>query len=173
MIVSCFQIFKEKKKKWNDLLKMLPKKARKMFVWSLQRRWFSQSGLFQNFTPPKPKWILCFSVWRINLVSVEVQCWPLDIAKDLSTYPSLQSSKFMFWNLNEEMFFFFSVAVVRVAGALQKSTEVMKAMQSLVKIPEIQATMRDLSKEMMKVSSSIKLLQKLECHDLLWLSIIS
>ena len=48
-------------------------------------------------------------------------------------------------------------AVVRVAGALQKSTEVMKAMQSLVKIPEIQATMRDLSKEMMKV-------QKLHKH---------
>ncbi|XP_069571000.1 charged multivesicular body protein 3 [Brachyistius frenatus] len=42
------------------------------------------------------------------------------------------------------------LAVLRVAGALQKSTEVMKAMQSLIKIPEIQATMRDLSKEMMK-----------------------
>lgn len=45
-------------------------------------------------------------------------------------------------------------AVVRVAGALQKSTEVMKAMQSLVKIPEIQATMRELSKEMMKVGTT-------------------
>lgn len=43
------------------------------------------------------------------------------------------------------------IAVLRMAGALQKSTEVMKAMQSLVKIPEIQATMRELSKEMMKV----------------------
>lgn len=42
------------------------------------------------------------------------------------------------------------LSVLRVAGALQKSTEVMKAMHSLVKIPEIQATMRDLSKEMMK-----------------------
>ncbi|CAG10563.1 unnamed protein product, partial [Tetraodon nigroviridis] len=42
------------------------------------------------------------------------------------------------------------LAVVRVAGALQKSTDVMKAMQSLVKVPEIQATMRELSKEMMK-----------------------
>jgi len=41
-------------------------------------------------------------------------------------------------------------AVLRVAGSLQKSTEVMKAMQSLVKIPEIQASMRELSKEMMK-----------------------
>ncbi|VFV46478.1 charged multivesicular body protein 3 [Lynx pardinus] len=44
------------------------------------------------------------------------------------------------------------LAVLRVAGSLQKSTEVMKAMQSLVKIPEIQATMRELSKEMMKVT---------------------
>ncbi|XP_039607733.1 E3 ubiquitin-protein ligase RNF103 isoform X2 [Polypterus senegalus] len=42
------------------------------------------------------------------------------------------------------------LSVLRVAGTLEKSTEVMKAMQSLVKIPEIQATMRDLSKEMMK-----------------------
>ncbi|XP_055504987.1 charged multivesicular body protein 3-like isoform X1 [Leucoraja erinacea] len=42
------------------------------------------------------------------------------------------------------------LAVAKVTGALDKSTEVMKAMQNLVKIPEIQATMRDLSKEMMK-----------------------
>lgn len=42
------------------------------------------------------------------------------------------------------------LALLRVAGAMQKSTEVMKAMQNLVKIPEIQATMRELSKEMMK-----------------------
>lgn len=48
------------------------------------------------------------------------------------------------------------LAVVRVAGALQKSTEVMKAMQNLVKIPEIQANMRELSKEMMKVSSNVQ-----------------
>uniref|UniRef100_A0A8C5M912 Charged multivesicular body protein 3 n=1 Tax=Leptobrachium leishanense TaxID=445787 RepID=A0A8C5M912_9ANUR len=42
------------------------------------------------------------------------------------------------------------LALVRVCGNLQKSSEVMKAMQNLVKIPEIQATMRELSKEMMK-----------------------
>ncbi|XP_073467072.1 charged multivesicular body protein 3-like isoform X2 [Aquarana catesbeiana] len=41
-------------------------------------------------------------------------------------------------------------AVLKVSGSLQRSTEVMKAMQNLVKIPEIQATMRELSKEMMK-----------------------
>lgn len=42
------------------------------------------------------------------------------------------------------------LSLLRVSGSLQKSTEVMKAMQNLIKVPEIQATMRDLSKEMMK-----------------------
>lgn len=42
------------------------------------------------------------------------------------------------------------VAVLRVAGSLQKSTEVMQAMQSLIKVPEVAATMREMSKEMMK-----------------------
>jgi len=42
------------------------------------------------------------------------------------------------------------LSVVKVTGALEKSTHVMQAMQQLVKIPEIQATMRELSKEMMK-----------------------
>ncbi|GFS16809.1 charged multivesicular body protein 3, partial [Elysia marginata] len=41
-------------------------------------------------------------------------------------------------------------ATLRVAGALAKSTEVMQSMQQLIKLPEIQATMREMSKEMMK-----------------------
>lgn len=41
--------------------------------------------------------------------------------------------------------------MLRVNGAIQKSTDVMKAMQSLCKVPQIQETMRELSKEMMKV----------------------
>ncbi|KAK9309775.1 hypothetical protein QLX08_000750 [Tetragonisca angustula] len=41
-------------------------------------------------------------------------------------------------------------ATIRVAGSVQKSTEVMQAMQSLVRVPEVAATMRELSKEMMK-----------------------
>lgn len=45
------------------------------------------------------------------------------------------------------------IATLRIAGALEKSTEVMKSMQALVKMPEIQATMRDMSKEMMKVTT--------------------
>ena len=43
------------------------------------------------------------------------------------------------------------LATLRVSGSLQKSSEVMKYMQELVKLPEIQATMQELSKEMMKV----------------------
>lgn len=42
------------------------------------------------------------------------------------------------------------LATLRIAGALQKSTEVMQAMQQLVKLPEIQKTMQEMSKEMMK-----------------------
>lgn len=42
------------------------------------------------------------------------------------------------------------VASLRLAGSLQKSTEVMKSMQSLVKIPEVANTMQELSKEMTK-----------------------
>ena len=44
-----------------------------------------------------------------------------------------------------------NTATLRMAGALEKSSEVMKYMQQLVKVPEIQATMQELSKEMMKV----------------------
>ena len=42
-------------------------------------------------------------------------------------------------------------AQVRIAGCLSKSTDVMKCMQQLVKLPEIQQTMMEMSKEMMKV----------------------
>lgn len=41
--------------------------------------------------------------------------------------------------------------MLRMSGALAKSTDVMKAMGSLIRIPEMQATMRELSKEMTKV----------------------
>ncbi|KAK2706615.1 hypothetical protein QYM36_016591 [Artemia franciscana] len=41
-------------------------------------------------------------------------------------------------------------AIVRMTGSLQKSTEVMKMMSSLIKVPEISRTMQELSREMMK-----------------------
>lgn len=37
-----------------------------------------------------------------------------------------------------------------MAGSLAKSTEVMQAMQRLVRVPEVAQTMQDMSKEMMK-----------------------
>lgn len=45
-----------------------------------------------------------------------------------------------------------STATLRVAGSLQKSTEVMQAMQRLIRVPEVAAVMREMSKEMLKVS---------------------
>lgn len=42
------------------------------------------------------------------------------------------------------------LALLRVSGSIQKSTEVMQAMQRLVNVPEVAATMREMSKEMMK-----------------------
>jgi len=42
------------------------------------------------------------------------------------------------------------LATLRVAGSLQKSTEVMQAMQSLIRVPEVAHTMQEMSKEMMK-----------------------
>lgn len=45
----------------------------------------------------------------------------------------------------------FLSAMMRMAGSISKSTDVMKAMQNLIKIPEIQSSMMELSKEMAKV----------------------
>eukprot|EP00357_Protocruzia_adherens_P019763 CAMPEP_0115005538 /NCGR_PEP_ID=MMETSP0216-20121206/19934_1 /TAXON_ID=223996 /ORGANISM="Protocruzia adherens, Strain Boccale" /LENGTH=215 /DNA_ID=CAMNT_0002371889 /DNA_START=96 /DNA_END=743 /DNA_ORIENTATION=- len=42
------------------------------------------------------------------------------------------------------------VALIKVSGCIEKSSEVMKSMNELVKLPELQANMRDMSKEMMK-----------------------
>lgn len=43
------------------------------------------------------------------------------------------------------------LATLRLSGSLQKSAEVMKSMQDLVKVSDVAASMRELSKEMMKV----------------------
>ena len=42
-------------------------------------------------------------------------------------------------------------ATARAVGHLQKSTEVMKLVNNLMKAPEMASTMQELSKEMMKV----------------------
>lgn len=43
------------------------------------------------------------------------------------------------------------VAMVKVTGSLQKSTEIMKLSNTLVKLPQISQTMREMSIEMTKV----------------------
>merc|ERR1719244_1270503 len=42
------------------------------------------------------------------------------------------------------------LATIKVTGAMQTSTEVMQSMRALVRLPEIQRTMQELSREMMK-----------------------
>lgn len=42
-------------------------------------------------------------------------------------------------------------SLVRISGAFEKSTDIMKAMQSLIKVSEVRGTMMELSKEMMKM----------------------
>jgi division protein CdvB (Snf7/Vps24/ESCRT-III family) len=42
--------------------------------------------------------------------------------------------------------------MVKVTGTLQASTEIMKASNSLIKLPQLSNTMREMSAEMMKVS---------------------
>jgi len=42
--------------------------------------------------------------------------------------------------------------MVKVTGAFQKSTEIMKTTNQLVKLPQLSATMREMSMEMMKAS---------------------
>ncbi|KAK4875740.1 hypothetical protein RN001_012162 [Aquatica leii] len=52
------------------------------------------------------------------------------------------------------------LATLRVAGALSKSTEVMQAMQRLVRIPEVAHTMQEMSKEMMKAGIIEEMLEE-------------
>jgi len=42
------------------------------------------------------------------------------------------------------------MATIKVAGAMETSAEVMKNMQALIKVPEVQKTMMEMSREMMK-----------------------
>ena len=51
------------------------------------------------------------------------------------------------------------VAQMKLAGSLKSSTEVMKAVSGLIKLPELQKTMQSLSKEMMKAGIIDELVQ--------------
>ena len=49
-------------------------------------------------------------------------------------------------------FLYFYTAMLRMSGAIGKSTEVMHSMQELIKLPEIRDSMMELSREMSKVA---------------------
>ncbi|EEB17313.1 Charged multivesicular body protein, putative [Pediculus humanus corporis] len=52
------------------------------------------------------------------------------------------------------------LATLRVAGSLSKSTEVMNAMQNLLKLSDVSDTMRELSREMMKAGIIEEMLEE-------------
>jgi charged multivesicular body protein 3 len=52
------------------------------------------------------------------------------------------------------------LATMKMAGSIQSSNEVMQAMQKLVKVPEIMATMRELSKEMTKAGIITEMIEE-------------
>ena len=58
--------------------------------------------------------------------------------------------------------------MVKVTGAFQKSTEIMKSTNQLVKLPQLSATMREMSMEMMKVGLSARVKVRADCSLVLW-----
>jgi len=55
--------------------------------------------------------------------------------------------------------------MVKVTGAFQKSSEIMKATSQLIKLPQFSATMREMSMEMMKVCLPLPFLLYLISYD--------
>lgn len=49
------------------------------------------------------------------------------------------------------------LAMIKVTGTLQKSSEIMKLSSALIRLPQISQAMREMSMEMMKVSLFTKL----------------
>ncbi|ODN89644.1 charged multivesicular body protein 3 [Cryptococcus wingfieldii CBS 7118] len=62
----------------------------------------------------------------------------------------LESSKARIKSVNMQLQH--QLSMVKVTGAFQKSTEIMKTTNALVKLPQLSATMREMSMEMMKAS---------------------
>lgn len=44
------------------------------------------------------------------------------------------------------------IAMIKLSGCLEKSTQIMSSMNTLLKLPQISLTMQELSKEMIKVA---------------------
>ncbi|ORX70829.1 hypothetical protein DL89DRAFT_292424 [Linderina pennispora] len=57
------------------------------------------------------------------------------------------------------------VAVLKVAGSLQKSTQVMKSVNALMRVPQLQMTLMEMSKEMMKAGIIEEMTQDEEADE--------
>jgi predicted benzoate:H+ symporter BenE len=76
----------------------------------------------------------------------------MDSSLDLSVitfYPTVIKPSF---SASQMLIAVLYIALVKVTGTFQKSTEIMKASNELIKLPQLSATMREMSAEMMKVS---------------------
>ena len=62
----------------------------------------------------------------------------------------------LFSILTTLLLFCVKLATIRVAGAMEKSAQVMKSMQNLVKVSDVRQTMMEMSKEMMKVCCTVE-----------------
>lgn len=79
---------------------------------------------------------------------------------EFCTTSNEESIRLVFVSLIYFQYSKFILATLRVAGSLAKSTEVMQAMQRLVRVPEVAQTMQDMSKEMMKAGIIEELLDE-------------
>ena len=69
-----------------------------------------------------------------------------------SVVMSMQQQLCKMTTSKQQVLLCFISATLRMAGAIGKSTEVLQAMQNLIKVPEISQIMMELSKEMTKAS---------------------
>jgi hypothetical protein len=64
------------------------------------------------------------------------------------------------------------LGMVKVAGTLSKSTEVMKIINDLIKVPVLMQTMQSMAKEMMKAGIIDEVRSRPDFHTLFWLLMI-
>jgi charged multivesicular body protein 3 len=88
------------------------------------------------------------AVNRIYASKAQLSSVQMQMQHQLCESPAIATlNEFMFFDDSSQIFF---SATLKVSGSLAKSTEVMQAMQRLVRLPEIADTMREMSKEMTK-----------------------
>jgi charged multivesicular body protein 3 len=73
----------------------------------------------------------------------------------IGTQLSQQLGTYILFFIHHRSFILSPIAMAKVSGSLRKSTEIMKLSNSLIKLPQISQTMREMSMEMTKVGCSV------------------